>query len=258
MASPLAWAVVWCGGDPPVRAILISVDYADLLAVSLPHNRHHFEEVTVVTSTADVATQQIAAPFAYVVKTDLFYEQGAIFNKWKALEYGLDCMGRYGLICVMDADVLWPKEIPKIDYNPECLYSPLRRMMIDTSKPIPPERLWPKFDLHPNVDEFAGYSQIFHATDHHLGPAPWHETNWKHAGGADSFFQFKWPPSHKIRPPFEVLHLGEAGENWCGRVTPYLDGGVDPAAGDRASLMRRIYHKRRTAPGPKMFDSEKY
>lgn len=208
-----------------LRAILISVNYHDLLALTLPYNRHHFSSVFVVTTPTDEHTKAVAAANGcHVVETDLFYEGGATFNKWAALEYGLDLMGRDGWICVMDADICWPKQVPKWEgyLQAGCLYTPLRRMGPLTTQ-IPPESKWKDFRLHRNTGEWAGYSQIFHAGDPHLGEPPWYE-NWKHAGGADSFFQKKWPRSHKVRPSFEVLHLGPAGVNWCGRTSDYVDG----------------------------------
>ena len=280
-----------------MRAIMVAVDYTDLLAVTLPYNIHHFEEVWIVTDekchkeVVDVAWQ-MDNPHKVgitILATGLFYADGATFNKWRALEWGLDQMGRHGWLCLMDADVLWPKGLrwsentveteswkPNVetlqcsvshpDGTYSChvfvggyLYTPLRRMCTDLNqsgflhmpegvwKPYPAERLWNRFPVHRNINEWAGYSQIFHADDPVLGPPPWHETNWKHAGGADSFFQMRWPKEKKVRPPFEVLHLGPAGENWYGRATPYLDGSVPTDAAEKREKVRQIWEGRRAA-----------
>ena len=274
-----------------MRAILVSVDYSDLLAVTLPYNRHHFSEVYIVTSLADAANVlPIAERYdAKVLQTDLFYAGGATFAKWTALEWGLDRMSRDGWICLMDADVLWPKDVKLFETDPHrirtdlpleqiapgvrvptlnvlrhgCLYTPLRRMFVQTSKPVPPESEWSKYPIHRNVAEWAGYSQIFHASDPVLGPAPWHETNWKHAGGADSFFQMKWPKERKIRPPFEVLHLGPAGENWYGRASRYLDGTIPEGAEEKKRLVNEIWTGRRAkrirhGPDSDVYRDEKF
>jgi hypothetical protein len=222
-----------------MNAILVAVDYADLLALTLPYNRRHFDRVMVVTDRdrahrdADIAQ----ANHCEVYRTDSFYDGCAAFNKWVALEQGLDALGREGWLCLMDADVLWPQSLPKLeqgwgtcDVVPGCLYSPRRRMMLDpqvcVNGAIPPEGTWGQFPLHPHQNAFAGYSQIFHASDPHLPAPPWHQVDWIHAGGADSYFHRLWPMSCKVRPPFEVLHLGPANQNWFGRSTPYLDGTV--------------------------------
>jgi hypothetical protein len=116
----------------------------------------------------------------------------------------------------MDADVLWPKTFP---FNPEFgyLYTPLRYLYSDFQGSIPKEEDWRRFPIHRNVGEWAGYSQIFYAEDPVLGQPPWHQTYWTHAGGADSFFQRKWPNNKKIRPDWRCLHLGPSGVNWCGK-----------------------------------------
>ena len=240
-----------------IRAILVCVDYADLLSHTLPYNRHHFKQVMVVTSTKDEETKQVARENGCdLFETDAFYDDGAKFNKWKALEQGLDALGRSGWICIMDADVLWPKMVDAPHWLLQgYLYTPLRRMLTQPSQlrtlaemGPPPESLWHIFPQHPQQREWAGYTQLFHANDPCLPAAPWHQIDWRTAGGADSFFQDRWPTALKKRPPFEVLHIGDAGVNWAGRVSPYLDGSIDPSAGDRSRELRDMLRKRGTDP----------
>ena len=262
-----------------LRGVMVAVDYTDLLKVTLPYNAYHFDDITIITDekshqgVLDVCWSSglCQSPPINIFSTELFYDDGAIFNKWKALEWALDLIGRYGWMCLMDADVLWPKEVhwdlpnqwegwDKSEPIPGFLYSPLRRMYptIEFLKHgVPPEGQWSKWPIHRNVNEWAGYSQIFHASDPVLGSPPWHDTNWKHAGGADSFFQMKWKPENKIRPPFEVLHIGEAGTNWCGRATQYLDGTSNPRAVERQLQVKKFLHGRRGKEGMARFDHEK-
>lgn len=242
-----------------MKAILVSVDYSDILSLTLPYNRHHFESVTVVTSTADYPNvQRIAEPLACrVLATDLFYKDGADFNKFAALEFGLDVIGRDGFITILDADIVWPKDASSIlarYLRPGFLYCPRRRMMNDLSElvdpqsgeiRIPDESRWGQYPLHRQERELAGYSQIFHASDPVLGSPPWHQTNWTGCQGADSFFQAKWPEHRKIRPPFNVLHLGPAGVNWLGRASPYTDGKAPEHAAERIAKLRGMMTQRR-------------
>lgn len=246
-----------------MRAITVCVDYHDYLAITLPYNIGHFEEVWVVTAPSDPATIELCDRFqrdflpVKVVVTNLFYKDGALFNKWLALEHALDKMDRHGWLCLMDADVLWPRTIPHWRLDQGCLYTPMRRMCNDLNSRtvLPDERGWVQFPLHPQQREWAGYTQVFHADDPVLGPAPWHQTNWKHAGGADSFFQEKWPQSKKLRPPFEVLHLGPSGQNWCGRATPYLDGSQPVNSAVKQATLRGMIAQR--GRGPDRFKAEK-
>lgn len=271
-----------------MRAIMVAVDYTDLLSVTLPYNFHHFEEVWVITdgashpSVVEVAKncpgrcdQSIT-----ILATELFYASGAKFNKWAALEWGLDQMGRHGWLTILDADVLWPKNAIDGAFwriaHKGFLYTPYRRMwdnwphnplpirytdsMLGVSGAefrMPSEEHWGEFPLHRQQREFAGYTQIFHADDPHLGPAPWHQTDWRHAGGADSFFQAKWPESCKVRPPFEVLHLGPAGQNWYGRATPRLDGSMPSEAQERLQAVAKIWTGRRGKAGDERFRDER-
>lgn len=234
-----------------LRAIMVAVNYADLLAVTLPANRHHFSEVMVVTDkpSSEKVIPLAQANGASVCITNRFYENGAAFNKWAALEYALDLFGREGWLCVMDADVIWPYVAP-LDPKIGELWSPLRRMApwpisspsIDPSRA---EALWSLYSIHRNVGEWAGYSQVFHADDPALGPAPWHEVDWAHAGGADSLFQRKWPAELKRRPLWECLHLGNPGANWYGRATPLADGTVLEGSQERMDAVTAIWERRR-------------
>ena len=235
----------------PLRAVIVCVDYSDLLEITLAYNRHHFDSVCVVTSFNDPKTIACAYKHnAMVYRTNAFYTDGAAFNKFRALEEGLDYFGRYGWMCILDADVLWPKHIdwtfspkPNAAHMPSVnpmyegyIYTPLRRMCEELNH-IPQEPYWKQYPLAIQQTEWAGYTQIFHAYDVHLPETPWHETNWRHAGGADSFFQRLWPAENKLRPPFECLHIGPAGKNWCGRVTPLVDGTILPESSERAALL---------------------
>lgn len=249
-----------------MNATMVCVDYSDILAVTLPYNRHHFQRVLVVTSPNDTATQELAVQHGCELHvTDAFYLRGAAFNKFAALEEGLDARDfRHGWLCLMDADVLWPKDVkfqePASDGRIDtmnlrgrttlkigALCTPLRRMAPwPCVGAVPAESEWSQFPIHRNVGEWAGYSQIFHCDDPHLGAAPWHEVDWEHAGGADSLFQRKWSAHCKVRPPFEVLHLGEPGQNWYGRATPYSDGTVPPEGTHRRQHCDLIWRRRRS------------
>lgn len=235
-----------------LNAVLVSVDYADILSITLPYNRRHFNHVTVVTTPEDKATINTAVRNgARTYETHLFYADGADFNKWRALEAALDFWGRDGWLCLMDADVLWPKQAQLPELEIGNLYSPLRHMLLEPDpNNLPPESKWGHYPLHPQQREWAGFTQIFHGDDPALGDPPWHQTDWKHAGGADSFFQQRWSDSNKIRLPWNVLHLGPGGSNWCGRTTPDLtDGSRPPQAPQRTARLQGYLAARRRNRG---------
>lgn len=240
-----------------MRAILVCVDFSDILAVTLPRNVRFFDTVLVVTTPEDKATQEVVAgvPGARCHCTSVFFDRGAVLNKGAAIEEGFDVLGRSGWIVVMDADIVipaWPLLL-----TPGFLYSPLRRMMERPPNPlvIPPEEAWKQFPLHPQQAEFAGFYQAFHGSDPVLQSRPWYPTDWLHAGGCDSEFQAKWPKERKIRLPFEVLHIGPAGTNWLGRASPLLDGSIPEGAWEKIANLRSLI--RRRGRGPDRFRHEK-
>ncbi len=232
-----------------MNALIVSVDFADLLDVTLEYNRHQFDRVIVVTTPQDIDTQIVAGKNnAEVFQTESFYDRGAIFNKHKAMEEGLDFMGREGWICLMDADVLWPKKLPHFELGIGNIYGPLRRVMDPPTFPIADDwQQFPHYLLKAKV--IAGFSQIFHGSDPALGKPPWHELDWTHGAGADTSLQKKWSKHNRRRLPFSVLHLGEVGVNWCGRLEPYLDGSIIPfekkKREDLAFHTRKIGYSRR-------------
>lgn len=266
-----------------IDAVIVAVDYLDLLKETLPWNLHHFYRVMVITTPRDEQTFRYLQnlnrdePKVCMVVTDLFYANGAHFNKWAALEEGMTIGRKFGWfddwICYLDADVMWPKFVPglsslspiptthqdyRFTYTPGKLYTPRRRMMVDVDMDRAKDQgLWATYPLHRQEREFAGYTQLFHSTDPVLGTPPWHQTNWTHAGGADSFFQMKWREEDKIRPPWEVLHLGPAGMNWCGRATELLDGSRPDGWEGRLSTLVDMVGKRAGKDGEERFKAEK-
>jgi hypothetical protein len=207
----------------------------------------------VVTTQTDEATKTLALNNdCSIFTTNVFYEDGAHFNKWRALETALHSYGRHGWIVNMDADVLWPKVIPDFELDEGCLYTPMRRMFHDLGKiPAPDEQEWNNYSYHRYQKEWSGYTQIYHAGCSVLDKLPWYETDWKHAGGGDSTFQGRWESSKKLRPSFEVLHLGgqeTSGTNWLGRWTPYVDGTQHPDALQREQASKDMMELRRSRP----------
>lgn len=228
------------------RTILISVEYGDILNLTLPYNMPFFSEVMVVTTSIDHETIDVAQRCgAQVHTTDAFYRRRAIFNKFAALEEGLDVFGRHGWMLIMDADIVIPQR--RHEFAPQIgqIYIPRRRILARIPRKIPEERTWRTLKCPMLNEEFAGYFQLFHADDPVIGPAPWHKTDWTWAGGPDSFMHAKWDLRNKIRPPFDVLHLGEPFRNWAGRVTNRIDGTRHPDAIKRRGIHQSLLNARR-------------
>lgn len=56
---------------------------------------------------------------------------------------------------------------------------------------------------------------------------------WYHAGNYDSRFQERWSWRDRVFLPLSLLHLGNCGQNWCGRA------GAEAMAALRAERIRR-------------------
>lgn len=260
--------------------------FSRIVVVTVPPDRDPETHAAVALSR-----KQNPACEILTYETDEFYRHGAVFNKGLALDSGFDVLGslggslaasghverdcsRYaaGWIVVFDADTLFPAslsaDLDRLNLNPHPdnlnpasgrLYTPRRRILANVAawpEYVEPEHhnRWHSLPLK-KEGEFPGYFQLFHSSDPVLHLLPWYPTDWTHAGGCDSFFQFKWPKQNKIRPPFEVLHLGECGENWCGRVGKKVDGTVPAEADERRRQLRDFITGRQIGSGK--FDREK-
>jgi hypothetical protein len=236
----------------PVRAVVICVNYDDLLAVTMPALLPHVTELVVVTAPQDAKTQALVAGQrnARTHVTDAFYRRGAKFNKGLAMEEGFDALGREGWILVLDADILVPpdlgRQVELLRPRLGCLYTPRRRILDDP-------RQWEKYADHRRWSSLPGrredkghygYFQLFHAADPVLKEQPWYATEFTHAGQCDDKFQHRWPVPRKLRPTFEVLHLGRCDENWFGRTTARVDGAeVEGPVEERKQLQLKLRQK---------------
>lgn len=222
-----------------LRAAIVCVDFSDFLEVTLSRNIRHFAETMVITTPGDERTIEVASRLgAQVHRTEAFYAKGAMFNKWAALEEGLTQFGRHGFLALVDADIVWPESLG--DWEPELgkLCCPVRRDLPEGVWEIPPDKDWESIKPHPYQRLPSGHTMIFHASDPRLKGCPWHDTNWKHAGGADGNFARRWSSKRWVRP-WSCLHLG-APKQWCGRYQPDRDGNLPVEASKKQANMDRI------------------
>jgi hypothetical protein len=224
-----------------MNAITVCVDMDDILAVTLPHNAKHFGTYTVVTAPHDTATMAAVPAFMSVFITDAFYRDGAKFNKGLAIE---EALPHKGWIATIDADIILPDpflfDLDALDKN--CLYGARRRMLFNPAD-YHGQTDWSGLPLAPD-GEIPGCFQLFHADAAVLRERPWFGTDWTHAGGYDSVFEAKFRPHNTRWLPFEILHLGQDGVNWYGRVTDRLDGKPTPNQTQHVHDMRRMRHTR--------------
>ena len=238
-----------------MNAITVCVDFDDILAVTLPRNAKHFEQITVITAPHDAHTTMVAneTPNAQVFVTNAFYTHGAKFNKGLAIEQGLDILGREGWLATLDVDIVLPPALT-IDgpLDKTCLYGARRRMLLDPSD-YHGQADWTDYPLAPD-GEIPGCFQLFHADAPALTEKPWFGTDWTHAGGYDSVFEAKFRPDNTRWLPFEILHLGIDGANWYGRVSPRLD---DAPTRNQKQHLRNMQEMRRVRDKTQSMDHER-
>lgn len=235
----------------PVTGITVCVEFADILELTLPHNREQFERFLVVTHPEDEATIEVAQQNnAEVLLTEIFYARGAKFNKWAALQQGLDFLNHTGWLVIMDSDIAIPKEVSRqLIPDETCLYTPRRLDCRIIAQGIPEQKHWKRYKHVNSREEFAGYFQMFHTECDVLQERPWFRNDWDWAGTGDTLFQRRWPDKRQVRPAFEVMHLGTPYLNWAGRVQPFADGRVPAKARERNAHHQMLIRQRRLNQG---------
>ncbi len=235
-----------------LEAVIVCLNYADILRYTLPDNLQHFDEVIVVTGHEDRETQKLCDRLSVeYIKTDCFYDEGDTFNKGKGINLGLSNLRRDEWLLHLDADILLPHRyrymLEKTELNPKNIYGADRVNVYgyEAYKNLK-ARLVPHYQDHWFVD--PGFCHEWH------GPTPegvklgarlihkeqgwlplgyhqlWHESvniryNYKigSAAGSDLWFPCQWPRENRIlMPEVIVYHLDSAldhkkGTNWKGR-----------------------------------------
>lgn len=227
-----------------IEAVVVSVGFDDLLAVTARLNLPHLDNLFVVTTHADAKTQRVCEELgATAVLTDTLEFRGKTFAKGAGLNAGL-CHCQYrGWRLILDADIVLPDHFRRVLLNythldDQCVYGADRvdvvgldalkrhsvtqwghREEVRVDLPIRARVVTRDYGYLP-----LGYFQLFHAACSKHYPST--------AGGAgldDVIFSQQWPLSHRrLLPSLFVYHLCTApptlGENWDGtRRSPRLE-----------------------------------
>jgi hypothetical protein len=211
-------------GNPSTKpkklsGVLVSVGYGNYLAETLPKNIKHFDEFVVVTTEADVKTQQIAKDHgATVVISNRCFDEDHSFNKGRMLNDGLAALKDPDWIILTDADITLNANTRSFimghSLNPGVLYFTSRQ---DRS---------PVAGQHDHVNmEPNGYFQLFNPKAISIRgrwPKPLSE-EFCSAGGIDTWFLQQWSGDKRVPvPELGVEHTPSKslGENWNGVEAP--------------------------------------
>lgn len=215
-----------------IHGLVVSVNYADCLALSIGTWQQSLTSLTVVTDSKDTETAALAQRFgANTFITDVFYERGAKFNKGAAMEAARKVMPWQDWCLMFDADVIpephWLAVLEGANITPGALYGARRfqaAVSIKEARQQLAERRLMEFikqGARPIADApcDGGYFHLFHTSDPVVQVPPGAdllETCWSHAGVYDSKFKMRWPGDKWKVSPVQLVHIGER-ENWTGR-----------------------------------------
>jgi len=114
-----------------VSVLLTSVNFHDILELTLPHNKEIFKHFLIITSNKDGNTQAACKNLNVdCIATDAFGER---FNKGAAINEGLNQLqGVADWVLITDADVFWPPFLEKqlLSLNYDYLYGFYRRVLM--------------------------------------------------------------------------------------------------------------------------------
>ena len=91
-----------------LELLITCVNRASFLKETLPLNKSRFDHVVVVTSPTDYETQLLCKKEEVeCLPTDVFYKDGAPFNKGMGINYGLERLRHNEWVVLADSDILF-------------------------------------------------------------------------------------------------------------------------------------------------------
>lgn len=198
-----------------LNVVIVSVNYNDFLLTSLSKNYQQFENITIVTSSEDLMCQKICEKFnVNCVVTDIMYEDGAKFNKGKAINAGINSLVDASWILLLDADIIVEGTIDTTLLDGKTLYTADRYLCEEYSR----LKSYQSGEIEiSSIGQFEpnrglGFFQLFHYSKENKYPETSVDAAW-----SDLMFRDKFTSRKKIEN--SVIHLGRAYTNWEGRKT---------------------------------------
>ena len=208
-----------------IDCIIPCVGYDDFLDLTLPSIKPHFDSILVVTMDSDAATKKCCLKYhTPFLCTDEWYSEMSVLNKGRALNEALGFLNHIDWICSLDADIVLPEDFRQrlSDLDPVCLYSARRKMCRTAAE-------YKRFLTDRNMMRFQdaiasgrtepillGYLQLW---CQRVRPVAF-PISYPNAEYYDITFCRNWSVDNRRNiPDMHVLHLGEHGVNWNGRVS---------------------------------------
>ena len=200
--------------------IIVSVNYNDLLILSLENNTKIFDHITVVTSSDDILCQKICQKYGVnCVITDKMYDNDATFNKGKAINEGIKSIVNPDYILLLDSDIIVKDKINLNELDDNKLYTSDR--WICKSFSIYQDWVNNKIEIQKigkrESDKGIGFFQLFNYSNDCVDKEQVYPEISKNAAWSDLIFRDKFRIREKINNT--IIHLGDPYKNWDGRVT---------------------------------------
>lgn len=253
-----------------ISAIIVSVNYGDVLAWTLRENRNLFDRLIVVTSPRDQRTRRICEHFHVRCETiSSFYAVGSsvdilAFNKAAGINHGLRCLDQQppttdDWYVHLDADIVLPPRtrelLHKADLDSSSIYG-IDRMMCTSfddyvryaSFPTAQHQnqIFVKANAFPigvrvarldaDGDGYVpiGFFQLWNPVGSNVINYPEHHRS---AARSDMLFALNWPRRRRqLIPEIVGIHLESEkvpmGHNWNGRQSCHFGPAIDHVTTD--------------------------
>lgn len=257
-----------------LQAVIVCVNYADFFEHTGAENQKIFNKVVVVTDIKDTEVTKLCLQFGYTcVKTDVFYENGATFNKYAGINEGLKHIDADAWVVFLDSDIALPKEtrrvLEKLDLDPTCLYGMDRinitgydswirfkkgngtlnnNWMLTTASKELGARLVHIYGQQGENGRFEGWRPLGYCQIAKRSAFNQYPQESKSADHCDLVFARMWPREKRVFiPEIFCIHLetknGElSGVNWYGRKSPKFEPA--PERHENASFAKHSFWKR--------------
>lgn len=218
-----------------VTGVLVCVNYADYLDVCLQENHKLLDRIVVVTTPEDNDTIKVCSKYSNVdvIKTRCFYDDGCVFDKGKALNKAIAVVERHrsSWVLIMDADIVLPINFKErtagMKLNTVTLYGAPRhfaygRADYEGFKATGFTDYGLLRDYYSPGNFPIGYFQLFNSMNlvRRGFTHPYPEGH-NDASYTDLQFTKKFLSRGCIRD-IHTIHLGPAGVNHQGRITPFF------------------------------------
>lgn len=221
-----------------IEYVTVCVNYIDFFRITYEIHKKNgvFDNYIVVTDNKDDATYQFCLDNGIdCVRTDKFYENGAVFNKGLAINEGFKRLKYKDWVCFMDADTFchdtFRQDIENYPLNKEFFYG-TERVMLRTPKDLKKKQSGaPDADFEVLEGFGYGWFQMINWQSkviQGMGHEKWYpsfpdcrESDWmfREKWGTFAGSHAKWKGNFD-KLPFRSMNLGDHGVNHFGRKSP--------------------------------------